>query len=124
MNQVVLKVPPSHFSRRSLGEQQEAAEGAVVVAVVPDLSVGPQHHLQFVALLQHQGGAVGRRVAALAPRLLVGDQLNVVVVLVKHGAHGEVGGGVGGEADVVNSTNRGRELTCRKDRLMNTRQNN
>lgn len=98
----------------SHGEQQEAAEGAVVVAVVPDLSVVPQHHLQRVALLQQQGGAIGRRVAALAGRLLMGDQLELLVVFVEHGAHGEVCGGVGCEADVVDSTNRSREHTWRR----------
>ncbi|XP_035529099.1 sodium bicarbonate cotransporter 3-like [Morone saxatilis] len=95
-----------YFLSRLHGEQQEATEGAVVVAVVPDVSVLPQHHLQPVALLQQQGGAVGRRVAALTGRLLVDDQLDLKVVLVKNGTHGEVGGAVGGETDVVDSTNR------------------
>ncbi|XP_065814033.1 LOW QUALITY PROTEIN: sodium bicarbonate cotransporter 3 [Labrus bergylta] len=57
-----------------------------------------------VTLLQQQGGAIGSRVAALAGLRLVGDQLDLVVVFVENGAHGEVGGGVGCEADVVHST--------------------
>ena len=85
-----------------------------MVTVVPDLSVLPQLHGQLVSLLQQQGGAVGRRVAAFAGRLLVGDQLDRSSVLVEHCAHGEVGGGVGGEADVVDSTNRGREHTWKR----------
>ena len=98
----------------SHGEQQEAAEGAVVVAVVPDLSVVPQLHGEPVARLQQQGGAVGRRVAALTGRLLVGDQLDLCVVFVENGAHGEVGGTVGCEADVVDSTDRCCEHTWRR----------
>ena len=100
--------------RSSHGEQQEAAEGAVVVAVVPDLSVVPQFQRESVASLQQQGGAVGRRVAALAGRLLVSDELDLGVVFVEHGAHGEFGGGVGGETDVVDATNRCCELTWRR----------
>lgn len=98
----------------SQGEQQEAAEGAVVVAVVPDVRVVPQHHLQLVSGLQQQGGAVGRRVTAFSGWLLVGDQLDLGAVLVEHGAHGEVGGGVGGEADVVDSTDRCSEFSWRR----------
>ncbi len=83
----------------------------MVVAVVPDLSVVPQLQGERVTLLQQQGGTVGRRVAALAGRLLVGDQLDVSAIFVKNGTHGEVGGGVGCEADVVDSTNRCSEHT-------------
>lgn len=59
----------SHW-RRSIvwtwhGEQQEAAEGAVVVAVVPDLRVVPQLHRECVALLQKQGSTIGGRIAAI-----------------------------------------------------------
>lgn len=86
-----------------------------MVAVVPDLSVVPQLHGESVANLQQQGGAVGRRVAALAGRLLVGDQLDLSAVFVKNGTHGEVGGSVGCEADVVNSTNRCCEHTWRRE---------
>lgn len=85
-----------------------------MVAVVPDLRVVPQHHLQLVACLQQQGGAVGRRVAALPGRLLVGDQLDLCVVFVENGAQGEVGGTVGCEADVVDSTDRCCEHTWRR----------
>lgn len=42
----------------SHGEEQEATEGAVVVAVVPDLSVVPQLQGECVSLLQQQGSAV------------------------------------------------------------------
>lgn len=83
-----------------------------MVAVVPDLSVMPQHQLQPVALLQQQGGAVGSRVASLAGGLLVHDELDLQVVLVEHGAHGAVRGAVGGEADVIHATNRSPELAC------------
>lgn len=98
----------------SHGEQQETAEGAVVVAVVPDLSVVPQLQGECVALLQLQGGAVGRRVTAFARWLLVGNELDLKAVFVKHSTHGEVCGGVGCEADVVNSTNRCCEHTWRR----------
>ena len=81
-----------------------------MVAVIPDLSVMPQNHLQPVPLLQQQGGAVGCRVASLSGGLLVRDELDLVVILVENGAHGEVGGGVGGEADVIHTTHRSREL--------------
>ena len=48
----------SGVSSGSHGEEQEAAEGAVVVAVVPDLRVVPQLQGESVARLQQQGGAV------------------------------------------------------------------
>lgn len=38
------------------------------------------------------------------------DELDLLV-LVEHGAHGEVGGAVGGEADVIHATHRSLELT-------------
>lgn len=109
----------SSGSSPSHGEEQEAAEGAVVVAVVPQLRVVPQLHPQRVAALQQQGGAVGRRVAALARarRLLVGDELHRVLVPVEHGAHVEVGGGIGREADVVDAADRRREHTWRGRRV-------
>lgn len=99
----------------SHGEEQEAAEGAVVVAVVPDLSVVPQLHGQSVALLQQQGGAVGRRVTTAPGRLFVNNQLDLLAVLVEDSAHGEVGGGVGREADVVNAADRRREDAWRTE---------
>lgn len=87
-----------------------------MVAVVPDLRVVPQLQGESVARLQQQGGAVGRRVAALPGRLLVGDQLDLCIVFVENGAQGEVGGTVGCEADVVDSTDRCCEHTWRRRR--------
>jgi len=98
------------------GEHQEATEGAVVVAAVPDLSVCPQHHLQRVPLLQQQRCAVGSRVASLAGGMLMHDELDRCVVLVEHGAHGVVGGAVGGESDVIHATHRSLEHTCDGER--------
>lgn len=93
------------------GEEEEAAEGAVVVGVVPDLGVGPQHHLQTVSLLQQQSGSVRRRVAALAGRTLVSGQNDFGAVLIQHGAQADVCRSVGREPDVVDSTIRSREFT-------------